>query len=320
MPIKLCALQAVPMALRGAFQSSGQNCAGAERFYVHEKVHDAFVDGIVSAAKQMRQGHALAPGVDCGAMCMPTQAAFVHELVADAVSKGARIEVGEYSWGTLSTHMGTLNAQTGARIEVGGVLPDQSTAQFYPPTILTGVTHAMRIAREEVFGPVLAVFKVASDDEAVTLANDCDFGLGSNVFSASVRRAEEIGSRLEAGMTSVNDFCATYMAQSLPFGGVKASGFDKFAGIEGLRGCCRVKAVVVDSWPLIKTKIPAPLRYPVAPYAFGFCKALCYMFFAPGLLQKVSGLIMLAKCFLGSSPRSAAQPTQAPNKKSGPVH
>ena len=93
----------------------------------------------------------------------------------------------------------------------------------------------MRIMKEEVFGPVLAVVKIASDEEAVRLANDCDFGLGSNVFG-SRRRALKVGARLEAGMTTVNDFCATYMAQSLPFGGVKESGFDRFAGIEGLRG------------------------------------------------------------------------------------
>ena len=78
-----------------------------------------------------------------------------------------------------------------------------------------------------------------SDDEAVALANECDFGLGSNVFG-SRRRALKVGAQLNAGMTTINDFCATYMAQSLPFGGVKESGFDRFAGIEGLRGCCNV--------------------------------------------------------------------------------
>lgn len=264
--------QCVPMALRGAFQSCGQNCAGAERFYVQAKVHDAFVEKVMLAANQLRQGWALSPGVDCGAMCMPGQAAYVHGLVTDAVARGAKV----------------LR---------GGELPDPAGGQFYPPTVLVGVDHSMRIMREEVFGPVLAIVKFDTDDDAVALANDCAFGLGSNVFG-SKRRARAVGNRLDAGMTTVNDFCATYMAQSLPFGGVKESGFDRFAGIEGLRGCCHVKSVVVDGIPGIRTDIPPPLQYPVKPNAFAFCKSLCHMFFGLGLAEKVAGLGMLLKAFV----------------------
>ena len=126
----------------------------------------------------------------------------------------------------------------------------------------------MKIMKEEVFGPVLSIVKIRSDDEAVALANECDFGLGSNVFG-SRRRALKVGAQLNAGMTTINDFCATYMAQSLPFGGVKESGFDRFAGIEGLRGCCNVKSVVVDGIPGSARTFPAAavpraaLRVPV---------------------------------------------------------
>ena len=187
--------QCVPMALRGAFQSCGQNCAGAERFYVQSKIHDSFVEKVMLAANQLRQGWALSPGVDCGAMCMPNQAAYVHSLVTDAVEKGATV----------------LR---------GGFLPDptESSGQFYPPTVLVGVTHVMRIMKEEVFGPVLAVVKFETEAEAVALANDCEFGLGSNVFGTR-KTALNLGKQLNAGMTTINDFCATYMAQSLPFGG-----------------------------------------------------------------------------------------------------
>ena len=92
----------------------------------------------------------------------------------------------------------------------------------------------------------MAIARFATDDEAVALANDCAFGLGSAVFSANEVRANAIGARLEAGMTSINDFATTYMCQSLPFGGVKDSGFDRFAGVEGLRGLCVAKAVCED--------------------------------------------------------------------------
>ena len=267
--------QCVPMALRGAFQSCGQNCAGAERFYVHEKIHDKFLARVLESAKKLRQGWALSSSVDCGAMCMPKQAQYVQSLIDDAVSRGATVHVG-------------------GKMEMGA-----KGGQFYPPTVISGITHDMRIAREEVFGPVLAIVKTKSDAESIALANDCDFGLGSNVFTKSTKRAEKLGSQLEAGMTSINDFCSTYMAQSLPFGGVKESGFDRFAGIEGLRGCCVPKSIAVDRFPLLmKTNIPPPLCYPVADNAFAFCKALSRMFFGLNVAQQFGGLLSLAKCFL----------------------
>ena len=269
--------QCVPMALRGAFQSCGQNCAGAERFYVHEKIHDKFVARVMKAANQLRQGWALAPGVDCGAMCMPNQAAYVQSLIDDAVAKGAKLEC-------------------------GGAIDEDAPGQFYPPTVLTNVNHSMKIMKEEVFGPVLSIVKIRSDEEAVALANECDFGLGSNVFG-SRRRALKVGSQLNAGMTTINDFCATYMAQSLPFGGVKESGFDRFAGIEGLRGCCNVKSVVVDGIPGIRTDIPPPLQYPVQHCAFPFCKALCHMFFGLNILENARGLFMLVSAMMIPTPK-----------------
>jgi acyl-CoA reductase-like NAD-dependent aldehyde dehydrogenase len=336
--------QCVPMALRGAFQSCGQNCAGAERFYVHEKVYDEFVKRVVETTKKLRQGHALKKpfATDCGAMCMPNQAKAVHMLIEDAVSKGAICAVGGYLPKIMVTSenidedseefgnwfeeyvvepvKGGIEQITGSPLtkasqnalkkgdkKIGeviikppppGATKEILTGQFYPPTVLLNVTHDMRIMREEVFGPVLSICKVSSDEEAIRLANDCDFGLGSNVFAGSRKKAERIGKELEAGMTSVNDFCSTYMAQSLPFGGVKESGFDRFAGVEGLRGCCVPKSVVVDRFPFIKTDIPPPLQYPVKPNAFQFCKSLCYMFFGGSVLENFKGLLSLIACFV----------------------
>jgi acyl-CoA reductase-like NAD-dependent aldehyde dehydrogenase len=166
--------QVLPTAMRGAFQSCGQNCAGAERFIVHERVHDEFVRRAAEATAALRQGPASGPTpVDCGAMCMPGAAEAVQQLVDDAVRKGAKVMA-------------------------GGVLPPKAAGgQFYPPTVLTGVTPAMRIWQEEVFGPVMAVVKFSGDDEAVAIANDCPFGLGSSVFSGSRRRARAIAAQLE---------------------------------------------------------------------------------------------------------------------------
>ena len=145
---------------------------------------------------------------------------------------------------------------------------------------------------------MLCVSVFDSDDEAVALANDCPFGLGSNVFSGRRARARAIAARLEAGMTAINDFAATYMAQSLPFGGVKESGFDRFAGVEGLRGCCVPKAVVEDRLPLIRTDIPPPLQYPVSPKAFQFCSGIISLFYGLTLAHRAAGIARLLGALL----------------------
>ena len=273
---------AVPTALRGAFQACGQNCTGAERFIVHENAVDKFLDICMTAVAQMRQGPASQDDtVDFGSLCLPGLAEKVQELVDDAVSHGATVV-------------------TGGRMPS----PDSelSTGQFYPPTILTGVNDSMRIWHEEVFGPVMSVVTFSTDDEAISLANDSAFGLGSSVFCGSKRRARRIASKLNTGMSSINDFAATYMAQSLPFGGVKYSGFDRFAGIEGLRGMCIPKSVAEDRWPF-STAIPPLLQYPVKDQAFNFVTSLVWMFYSESWAGSIKGLFGLAACFLPSSLR-----------------
>ena len=153
---------------------------------------------------------------------MPGAAEAVAAMVDDAVRRGAKVLAG-----------GRV-----AKVEGGG--------QYYEPTVLLGVGPGMRVWEEEVFGPVLCITAFDTDDDAVVLANDCPFGLGSAVFSGSQARARAIGARLAAGMTSINDFATTYMCQSLPFGGVKHSGFGRFAGVEGLRALTVPKAVAED--------------------------------------------------------------------------
>lgn len=208
-------------------------------------------------------------------MCMPGSVAKVARLVDDAVSKGAACLAG-----------GAPNAGAGP-------------GQFYPPTVLAGVTPGMDIWHEEVFGPVMIVVPFDSDDEAVALANDCAFGLGSSVFSGSTRRARALAGRLEAGMTSINDFNATYMCQSLPFGGVKMSGFGRFGGVEGLRALTVPKAVAEDAYPFIKTSIPAPWLHPIGAAAQPFAVALTTMFYGPCVAVKARGLGALLRVLAG---------------------
>eukprot|EP00656_Telonema_subtile_P016169 TRINITY_DN18527_c0_g1_i2.p1 TRINITY_DN18527_c0_g1~~TRINITY_DN18527_c0_g1_i2.p1 ORF type:complete len:576 (+),score=137.47 TRINITY_DN18527_c0_g1_i2:206-1933(+) len=199
------------IACRGVYQNMGQNCAGPERFLVYEAVYDEFCEAVAGVVGSMHQGSALESDfVDCGACCMPQSMARYQELVDDAVSKGAKVLAG-----------GTLE----------GI-----KAQLYPPTVLAGVTEEMRISSEEIFGPIMCIFKVHgnSDTEALRIANESVFGLSGCVHSGSQPRAARMCDQLESGMASVNDLeGTTYLSQSLPFGGQKDSGFGRFAGPEG---------------------------------------------------------------------------------------
>eukprot|EP01026_Neomeris_dumetosa_P029086 TRINITY_DN23578_c0_g1_i4.p2 TRINITY_DN23578_c0_g1~~TRINITY_DN23578_c0_g1_i4.p2 ORF type:complete len:243 (+),score=50.66 TRINITY_DN23578_c0_g1_i4:66-731(+) len=198
-------------------------------------------------------------------MCMPNAVSKVQELVDDAVLKGAKLVVG------------------------GKTIGDKG--QFYAPTILAGVTSEMRIWNEEVFGPVMLVTKFENDEEAVQLANDSQFGLGASVWCNNQTRAVRLGSQVECGMFAVNDFASNALCQSLPFGGVKESGFDRFYGVEGLRGMCNVKAVCIDRFPwLMRTEIPEPLQYPVNEIGFEFVRALSFLFYGSGIWGPIKGI------------------------------
>lgn len=269
--------EVVPMAMRGCFQNAGQNCCGIERVFCYAGIVDRFVETVKPMIAALRQGPALGHGpVDVGAMVMPRQLEIIKELVDDAVAKGATLHVG------------------GRRNE------EFPHGNFFLPTLLTGVTPDMRIAKEEVFGPVMAVATVPDDDDekAISMVNECDFGLGSAVFSNNQARATRIGERIRAGMTTVNDFGVNYLVQALPFGGIKESGFGRFAGPEGLRACCLMKSVVVDKTSLCRTAIPPPLQYPIAPSGLDFGKAMIGMFYG-SLAQRVSSLFVLAKASMG---------------------
>ncbi|XP_078443207.1 aldehyde dehydrogenase 22A1 isoform X2 [Wolffia australiana] len=262
------------VAVRAALQSSGQNCAGAERFYVHKDIHSDFLAHIVKIVKAVSVGPPLLGKYDMGAICMQGHADKLQALVNDALERGAKIAV-RGSFGNLG---------------------EDAVDQFFPPTVLTEVNHTMRIMQEEAFGPILPIMQFSSDEEAVRLANDSNFGLGCAVFSGSQHRAREIASQIHCGFAAVNDFASTYMCQSLPFGGVKHSGFGRFAGVEGLRACCLVKSVVEDRWwPFVKTVIPLPLRYPVAENAFHFQEFLVEALYGLNFWDRLQAVVNLLK-------------------------
>jgi succinate-semialdehyde dehydrogenase/glutarate-semialdehyde dehydrogenase len=187
--------------------NTGQACNSNKRMIVTEDIFEPFVSQLVERAKDLKPGDPAESAEGTFAPLSSRKAAeILDEQVQDAVSKGA-----------------TLHA--------GGVLGD-GPAAYYSPAVLTGITKEMRAYREELFGPVAVVYAVSSDEEALELANDSDYGLGGAVFSTDTKRAEKIAQRLESGMSNVNT--PANEGQEVPFGGVKRSGFGRELGPLGM--------------------------------------------------------------------------------------
>lgn len=202
-------------AVWGAFFHAGQICQSVERLLVHEAVHDHFVDLVLEEARGLRTG-GRAADADLGPLTRPEQLGVIQAHVEDAREKGAEVRLG------------------GERGEGPGT--------FYEPTVLTGVTPAMRIWSEETFGPVLPVTAFASDEDAVELANRTRFGLDAYVWTRNRERGWALARRLEAGSVMLNDCLVNYGLPELPFGGVKESGFGRSHGEEGLRAFARPRS------------------------------------------------------------------------------
>jgi succinate-semialdehyde dehydrogenase / glutarate-semialdehyde dehydrogenase len=187
--------------------NTGQACNSNKRMIVTDDIFDGFVGQLVERAKDLKPGN---PAEEADGTFSPMSsrraAEILHEQVQDAVAKGA-----------------TLHA--------GGVLSEGPDA-YYSPAVLTGITPEMRAYREELFGPVAVVYAVGSDEEALALANDSDYGLGGAVFSTDTARAEKIAQQLESGMSNVNS--PANEGQEVPFGGVKRSGFGRELGPLGM--------------------------------------------------------------------------------------
>ncbi len=259
-------------ALAGCFISAGQNCVAAERLLVFDAVYDGFERMVGELVAEFRQGEPLAGNViDVGAIVTPMQLEIVERLVARAVEQGARVVAG------------------GKR-----VLAERG--DYYAPTVLADVTPDMDIMQEETFGPVMLLCRVRDEHHAVEVANGTGFGLSSSVFSRDRARARRIASRLQAGMTAINEFGGmTYMAQDLTFGGVKESGFGRINGREGLRACCNVKAVLDDRLPFTF----ANKLFPVTSADFDRIKGAVRMVYGRGVRERLHGVADLVRSVRG---------------------
>ena len=215
--------QAATTALYMVAYNQGQVCSAGTRLLVERSIHDEFIDRVVTHARTARVGDPLDPDTQIGAVISPVQLQRIQDYV----------EVGR---------------QEGAELVAGGStmsVPGHDEGWFYQPTIFRGVESRMRIAQEEIFGPVLSVLPFENEEEAVRIANDVMYGLSAAIWTRDVSRAHRLAERIEAGIVFVNTMNDGRGLGS-PFGGWKQSGIGLENGLEGLLACTRLKTVILN--------------------------------------------------------------------------
>jgi succinate-semialdehyde dehydrogenase/glutarate-semialdehyde dehydrogenase len=204
---------AVEGTIISKFRNTGQTCVCANRLYVQDGVYDAFAEKLIAAVKQLKVGNGFEAGVAQGPLIDQAAVEKVEEHISDAVSKGARVLLG------------------GKRHSLGGT--------FFEPTVLADVTSAMKVAREETFGPVAPLFRFYKDEDAVQFSNDTEFGLASYFYSRDIGRIWRVAEELEYGMVGINT--GLISTEVVPFGGMKQSGIGREGSHYGIDEFIEVK-------------------------------------------------------------------------------
>jgi succinate-semialdehyde dehydrogenase/glutarate-semialdehyde dehydrogenase len=198
-------------------QNNGQSCIAAKRFIVHTDVYDAFAERFIEKMKALTVGDPMDDDTDVGPLATEQGLHDAEEQVREAVEKGAKVLLG------------------GKRLDRPG--------WWYPPTVVTDITPEMRMWHEEVFAPVAGLYRASSYEEAIEIANDSPYGLGSNAWTNDPAEQERFVNDLDAGMVFVNGMTTSY--PQLPFGGVKHSGYGRELAEVGIREFCNMKTVWV---------------------------------------------------------------------------
>lgn len=212
----------LPAALDGAMvakmRNAGEACTAANRFYVQAGIHDAFVAGLTKRMAALKVGSGYDPATQCGPMITRKAVRKIDRLVVDAVERGARVT-------------------TGGK-------PIAGSGYFYPPTVLENVPVDADLASEEIFGPVAPVYRFESEEDAIRLANDTEYGLAAYIYSRDLKRAVRVGKALESGMIGINRGLMSDPAA--PFGGVKQSGLGREGGVTGILEFMEAKYYAID--------------------------------------------------------------------------
>ncbi len=217
--------RAASAALWAGCAGAGQARGSVERVYVERELYERFLTRLANGARALRVGDPERAGVQMGPLSSRRRLEHVRELVDDAVAHGATLHCG-----------GPLQAPEGCA----------AGAAFYAPVVLSGVTHTMRVMREPLDGPVLAVMSVESTDRAIELANDCDYCLGASIWTADRHRGLRIARELHAGMVWLNDHLPTPMVARGPWGAAAGGGLGRTLGETGVRACAQEKLITWD--------------------------------------------------------------------------
>ncbi|MCU4424845.1 MAG: NAD-dependent succinate-semialdehyde dehydrogenase [Acinetobacter calcoaceticus] len=210
--------QAVQGIMASKYRNSGQTCVCANRIYVQDGIYDALAERLVEAVSKLKVGDGRQEGSTQGPLIDEDAIAKVQSHIADATEKGATIRIG------------------GQRSALGGT--------FFEPTVLTGVTQDMKVSKEETFGPLAPLFRFKTEDEAVAMANDTEFGLAAYLFTQSTARQWRVGEALEYGMVGINT--GAISNEVAPFGGVKQSGLGREGSKFGIEEYVEMKYLCVD--------------------------------------------------------------------------
>ncbi|MCZ3296284.1 NAD-dependent succinate-semialdehyde dehydrogenase [Acinetobacter baumannii] len=210
--------QAVQGIMASKYRNSGQTCVCANRIYVQDGIYDALAERLVEAVSKLKVGDGRQEGSTQGPLIDEDAIAKVQSHIADATEKGATVRIG------------------GQRSALGGT--------FFEPTVLTGVTQDMKVSKEETFGPLAPLFRFKTEDEAVTMANDTEFGLAAYLFTQSTARQWRVGEALEYGMVGINT--GAISNEVAPFGGVKQSGLGREGSKFGIEEYVEMKYLCVD--------------------------------------------------------------------------
>jgi len=244
-------------AVWGAFCNAGQSCSSVERLYVHESIAAELTRKIVEKTRELKMGPGDREDVSIGAMSSERQIRIVED------------------------HVSNLR-ENGAKIEIGGVRNDL----FFEPTVISGATNDMRAMQEETFGPTLPIATFKTEEEAIQLANDSEFGLTASVWTRDRARGRRVAEQIEAGSVCINEVLYTHGIGQTPWGGFKDSGRGRTHGREGLMELVQPQHIHINHMPLLPDAWWMPYSSTAVETFRGFAK-----YFASGSALKTARLL-----------------------------